>query len=52
LPFKRHFPAKGECGTALVEGAMTERDLTEREDRLMFWGLAAAAILISLLFIL
>jgi hypothetical protein len=29
---------------------MTERDLTEREDRLLFFGLAAAAILIGLLF--
>jgi hypothetical protein len=30
---------------------MTERDLTEREDRLMIFCLAAAAVLIGILFV-
>jgi hypothetical protein len=34
------------------EEAITERDLTDREDRLMFYSLTAAAILIGLLFVL
>jgi hypothetical protein len=48
-----HSPSLNRCRYAAalsLEGAMTERDLTEREDRLLFFGLAAAAILIGLLF--
>jgi hypothetical protein len=33
-------------------GAMTERDLTEREDRLLVFGLAAMVIVLIFVFIL